>query len=61
MVECIERISGMDFRDYLRSHILDPSGLSSLFVGLPEEIQPQYQPHWGQPHQISKPLGLALF
>lgn len=43
MVECIERISGMDFRDYLRSQVLDPSGLSSLFVGLPEEIQGQYQ------------------
>jgi len=35
-------MTGMDFRDYLRSRILDPSGLSSFFVGMPDEVQSLY-------------------
>jgi CubicO group peptidase (beta-lactamase class C family) len=39
LMEIVERRTGMDFRDYLRTKILDPSGLSGFWVGVPEEIQ----------------------
>ena len=42
MAECVERMTGMDFRDYLRSRVLDPSGLDSFFVGMPEDVQRLY-------------------
>ena len=32
---------GLDFRDFLRTKILDPCGLSSFWVGCPEQLQPQ--------------------
>ena len=40
LMEIVERRTGMDFRDYLRTKILDPSGLSGFWVGVPREIQP---------------------
>ena len=43
MAEVVERITGLDFRDVLRSRVLDPSGLTGFFVGMPEEVQPQYE------------------
>ena len=33
---------GNDFKDYLRSRVLDPSGLCDFHVGMPEELQSQY-------------------
>lgn len=38
-MEIVERISGLDFRDYLRSKVLDPMGLCDFYVGVPESIQ----------------------
>ena len=38
-MEIVERITGLDFRDYLRSKVLDPMGLCDFFVGVPESIQ----------------------
>ncbi len=38
LVEIIERQRGCDFRDALREHVIDPMGLTELFVGLPEEL-----------------------
>lgn len=40
LMEIVERRTGLDFRDYLRSKILDPSGLADFWVGVPLEIQP---------------------
>ena len=40
LMEIVERITQMDFRDYLRSKILDPMGLCDFWVGVPEDIQP---------------------
>lgn len=40
LMEIVERITGLDFRDYLRTKVLDPMGLCDFWVGVPEEIQP---------------------
>jgi CubicO group peptidase (beta-lactamase class C family) len=39
MAEIIERRTGKDFRHYLRERVLDPVGLSGLYVGLPGSEQ----------------------
>ncbi|MGI8925371.1 MAG: serine hydrolase domain-containing protein [Tepidiformaceae bacterium] len=36
LAEIIERRTGVEFRRYIRERILDPMGLSELYVGLPE-------------------------
>jgi CubicO group peptidase (beta-lactamase class C family) len=38
LVEIMERRTGMDFRQYLRSRILDPMGLDDFYVGLAPEL-----------------------
>ncbi|MCH7699530.1 MAG: beta-lactamase family protein [Chloroflexi bacterium] len=38
LVEIIERRRGCDFRDALREHVIDPMGLTELFVGLPGDL-----------------------
>ncbi len=38
LAEIIHQRRGCDFRDALREHVLDPMGLTELFVGLPEEL-----------------------
>jgi len=40
LMEIVEVITGLDFRDYLRTKVLDPMGLSSFWVGVPEALQP---------------------
>jgi CubicO group peptidase (beta-lactamase class C family) len=42
MAELVERVTGVDFRDYLRSHVLDPCGLCDFHVGMPAELQELY-------------------
>lgn len=39
LAEIIERVSGSDFRVYIRERILDPLGLFALEVGVPPERQ----------------------
>ena len=39
MAEVVTRVTGVDFRDYLRSNVLDPCGLSHFYVGLPVDLQ----------------------
>lgn len=46
LVEIIERLTGMDFRDYLRSRVLDPAGLCDFWVGCPEEVQAEGRLHF---------------
>ena len=41
LMEIVERVTGLEFRDYLRTRVLDPAGLSEFWVGCPEELQPQ--------------------
>ncbi len=38
LAEIITERTGLDFRDYVRSRIVDPLGLTGLFVGLPDEL-----------------------
>jgi CubicO group peptidase (beta-lactamase class C family) len=38
LAELIERTSGCDFRDFLRSRVRDPLGLPDLHIGLPAEL-----------------------
>ncbi|MCC7364591.1 MAG: beta-lactamase family protein [Dehalococcoidia bacterium] len=38
LAEIIERRTGRDFREYVRDRILRPSGVTDLWVGLPEEL-----------------------
>ena len=38
LAEIIERRTGKDFRTYVRERILDPMGLSNLYIGLPAEL-----------------------
>ncbi len=35
----IEALTGRDFRDVVRTELLDPIGLADIFVGVPEEAQ----------------------
>ena len=37
LAEIIERRTGKDFRAYVRERILDPMGLSNLYIGLPAD------------------------
>ena len=37
LAEIIEQKTGEDFRDWLRTSLLDPMGLDNLYVGLPDE------------------------
>ena len=37
LVEIIERRTGTEYREYLRTRVLEPMGLTDLFVGLPAE------------------------
>jgi CubicO group peptidase (beta-lactamase class C family) len=37
LCEIIERRTGVEYRQYIRQRILDPMGLSDLYVGLPAE------------------------
>jgi CubicO group peptidase (beta-lactamase class C family) len=38
LAEIIERRTAKDFRAYVRERILDPMGLSNLYIGLPAEL-----------------------
>lgn len=38
LAEIIERRTGVEYRRFLRQRILDPMGLSDLYVGLPAEL-----------------------
>lgn len=37
LAEIIDRRSGRDYRDFIRREVLDPMGLSELFIGQPEQ------------------------
>ena len=39
VAEIIERVSGQDYRDFVRTRIADPLGLPDLRVGLPRPLQ----------------------
>lgn len=43
MAEIIERITAMDWRDYMRTRLLDPCGLSNYLLGPSVEHQGDYQ------------------
>jgi CubicO group peptidase (beta-lactamase class C family) len=38
LAEIITERTGLDFRDYVRARIIEPMGLSRLYVGLPDEL-----------------------
>jgi CubicO group peptidase (beta-lactamase class C family) len=37
----IEELTGQDYREAIRQRLLDPLGLSDLYVGVPEAVQPR--------------------
>jgi CubicO group peptidase (beta-lactamase class C family) len=37
LAELITRLTGTDYRDFIRAKIFEPLGLTDLFIGLPEE------------------------
>jgi len=39
LAELIERVSGSDFRDFVRSRVIEPLGLAGLELGVPPEHQ----------------------
>ncbi len=39
LAELIERVSGLDYRDYIHTRVLDPLGLTRLRLGVPPEAQ----------------------
>jgi CubicO group peptidase (beta-lactamase class C family) len=43
MAEIIERLTAINWRDYMRSRLLDPCGLTSYLLGPPAEHQGDYQ------------------
>ncbi|MEQ8859464.1 MAG: serine hydrolase domain-containing protein [Pseudomonadales bacterium] len=44
IAEIIERRAGIDFRDFIRERVVEPLGLTDLFVGLPEAENPRVVP-----------------
>ena len=44
LAELIERLGGMDFRDYVRQRILEPLGLHGPLLGVPESQQGDINP-----------------
>ncbi len=44
IAEIIERRSGMDFRDFIGSRVVEPLGLNDFYVGLPEAENPRVVP-----------------
>ena len=44
IAEIIERRSGVGFTEFVRSRVLDPLGLNSLYVGLPDSENPRALP-----------------
>jgi CubicO group peptidase (beta-lactamase class C family) len=39
LAEVIGAVSGTDYRDFIRSRIIEPLGLSDLYIGLPDDEQ----------------------
>lgn len=39
LAELITRVSGVDYRDFIRARICEPLGLNDLFIGLPDSEQ----------------------
>jgi CubicO group peptidase (beta-lactamase class C family) len=39
LAELIERVTGSDFRDFIRTQVIEPLGLSGLQIGVPAEEQ----------------------
>jgi CubicO group peptidase (beta-lactamase class C family) len=39
LAQLITQVTGADYRDFIRSRIFEPLGLTDLFIGLPEEHQ----------------------
>jgi CubicO group peptidase (beta-lactamase class C family) len=37
LAQLITKLSGLDYRDFIRTRIFEPLGLTDLFIGLPEE------------------------
>ena len=37
LMELLETVTGQDFREYIREHVIEPSGLTELYVGLFDE------------------------
>ena len=44
LAELIERVTGQDFRAFIRERVLDPNGLHALQVGVPEGDQADINP-----------------
>lgn len=44
LAELIERLSGTDYREFIRDRILDPLGLTRLALGVPEDQQSDIAP-----------------
>jgi CubicO group peptidase (beta-lactamase class C family) len=51
IAEIIERRGGLPFAEFIRKRVLDPLGMASIFVGLPEAENPRALPvtHHGAP------------
>jgi len=64
IAEIIERRSGMDFTDFVRSNVLDPLQLKDLFVGLPDSENARSLPcsHAGDPltEEDYKKMGMPM-
>lgn len=64
IAELIERRSGQGFTEYVRSKVVEPLGLGSLFVGLPEAENARVLPveHSGEPMtpEDYKKLGMPV-
>lgn len=70
LAEIIERVTGVDWREHVRSALLDPAGLCDFFVGIPE-LQQQSRTfvgmsrrnesgHWDSSPVFGKPKTRAL-
>lgn len=63
LAEIIERISGTDYREFIRGRILEPLGLTRLALGVPEDQQSDVAPLSGRgevatPDELEAAIGV---
>jgi CubicO group peptidase (beta-lactamase class C family) len=63
LAEVIERVSGTDYREFIRGRILEPLGLTHLALGVPEDQQGDIAPLSGRgepatPDELEAAIGL---
>ena len=53
----IEAVTGRDYREFIRSEVLDPLGLDDIYVGVPDDVQDRCIDMHAPEDGVMKPVG----